>query len=339
MPSQPEKDNADETHHRSCTDDGPCVSALDCWYLTGPTASGKTAVGVEMARLLDAEIVSLDSMAVYRGMDIGTAKPSREQRDAVPHHLIDILNPDQEFSVWDYVEAAERRMREISGRGRQVLFVGGTPLYLKAVLRGLFRGPPADWEFRRQVEEEVRRVGIAVLHERLSQVDPLSASKLHPHDIRRIIRALEVYKSTGEPISHKQLQFEEGTGADRCRVFVLAWPRALLYQRIDGRVQGMFAAGLVDEVRGLLDRYGELGRTAAQAVGYREVIDHLRCPTTLEVTIDRVKNRTHQFARRQETWFRSLSECRRIEQDERIDAAEMARRLVELGCRASSSDQ
>jgi tRNA dimethylallyltransferase len=306
-------------------------AAIQCWYLTGPTAAGKTGVGIEMARLLNAEIISLDSMAVYRGMDIGTAKPTPSQRAAVPHHLIDILDPVQEFSVSDYVQRAHQTMAAIRAAGREVLFVGGTPMYLKAMLRGLFQGPPADWEFRAQVEEEARRVGIEALHQRLQQVDPLAASKLHANDVRRIIRALEVYKITGEPISHLQLQFEEGTAAVRCRVFTLSWPRPTLYRRIDARVEWMFASGLVEEVRGLLDTYGQLGRTASQAVGYREVIEALNEQAPWADTHERVKARTHQFARRQETWFRSLCECRRIELSEDATPADIAQQLVALG--------
>lgn len=312
------------------SDCGPVGPALDCWYLTGPTAAGKTSVGLALARLIGAEIISLDSMAVYRGMDIGTAKPGADQQRAVPHHLIDILDPDQEFSVSNYVELAHRKIAELRGAGREVLFVGGTPMYLKAMLRGLYSGPPADWQFRREVEAEARRVGIEALHARLNLVDPLSAAKLHKNDIRRIIRALEVYKITGTPISHQQLQFEEGTPADRCRVFVLGWPRALLHRRIDVRVEWMFEAGLIDEVRRLLDQFRSLGRTAAQAVGYREAIAHVRGEISFEEAVRRVRVRTHQFARRQETWFRSLSECRRIEQDERISPADVARQLAQL---------
>ncbi|MHB8969689.1 MAG: tRNA (adenosine(37)-N6)-dimethylallyltransferase MiaA [Pirellulaceae bacterium] len=310
---------------------GSVPPALDCWYLTGPTAAGKTSVGMELARLLGTEVISLDSMAVYRGMDIGTAKPSPEQLRAVPHHLINILDPDQEFSVSNYVEAAHQRIAALRTAGREVLFVGGTPMYLKALLRGMYQGPPADWQFRREVEEEARRVGIETLHARLGQVDPLSAAKLHQNDIRRIIRALEVYKITGEPISHQQLQFDQGVPADRCRAFVLGWSRAVLHQRIDARVEWMFSAGLIDEVRGLLATFGALGRTASQAVGYREAIAYLRGEMSLQETRRQVQVRTHQFARRQETWFRSLSECRRIEQDSSSGAAETAERLVEQG--------
>ncbi len=305
--------------------------ALDCWYLTGPTAAGKTTVGIEMARLLGADVVSLDSMAVYRGMDIGTAKPTPDQRQEVPHHLLDILDPVEEFSVSNFVEAAHDLIRTIRTAGREVLFVGGTPMYLKAMLRGLFTGPPADWDFRRQVEEEARQIGVNALHERLAQVDPLAAAQLHPNDVRRIIRALEVYKITGQPISHQQLQFEEGKPAEQCRVFVMGWPRTTLHHRIDQRVQWMFEAGLVDEVQGLLDKFDRLGRTASQAVGYREVITHLQNHESLNATIQKVKARTHQFARRQETWFRSLSECRRIEQDATTPPNEVAQQLVQLG--------
>lgn len=207
-------------------------------------------------------------------------------------------------------------------------------MYLKAMLRGIYTGPPADWAFRKEVEEEVRRVGVEPLYKRLGQVDPLSADKLHKNDVRRIIRALEVYKITGEPLSHRQLQFEEGARVEDCRVFVLGWPRATLHERIDERVERMFENGLIGEVQGLLDRFGELGRTASQAVGYREAIEHLRGGMALSEAKSRVRVRTHQFARRQETWFRSLSECQRIERDARMDAGEIARRLVELGSRA-----
>ena len=207
-----------------------------------------------LAERLNAEIISMDSMAIYRDMDIGTAKPAPELRAAVPHHLIDILDPTELYSVSDYLIDAEKRVNEIRARGKEPLFVGGTPLYLKAMLRGMFEGPPADEEFRAEVAAEIDRVGIEALHKRLEQVDPLSASKLHPNDVRRIIRALEVYKATGEPISHMQMQFDEGRQPEEARVFVLTWPRSELHVRINDRVDQMFAAGFVDEVRALLDK-------------------------------------------------------------------------------------
>lgn len=285
----------------------------DCWFLTGPTASGKTAAGVALAQRLGAEIISLDSMAIYRGLNIGTAKPSPAEQGGVPHHLIDLIEPDQEFSVVQYVAAAEKVVAEIAGRGRVPLFVGGTPLYLKALLRGIFEGPPADWDFRHELEAFAEREGEEALHRRLEGVDPATARRLHARDRRRVIRALEVYEKTGTPISDlQQQQFERARPAEACRVFMLNWPRAELNERIDRRVEAMFAAGLVDEVRKLLASSRGLGRTAGQAVGYREVAAHLRGELELAETMELVKIRTRQFAKRQMTWFRSLSECRII---------------------------
>lgn len=291
----------------------PLDSADNCWYLTGATAVGKSGVGVALAERLDAEIVSLDSMAIYRGMDIGTAKPSLEQRDAVPHHLIDIVDPADDFSVAQYLDAAQRTIAEIQSRGRQVLFVGGTPLYLKCLLRGLFDGPSANWQLRAEIQAELALVGSAALHERLAQFDPVAASQIHPNDARRLVRALEVFRATGEPISHQQLEFEEGRSAEECRVFVLRRPRDEQHRRIEERVDWMIQAGLIDEVRRLTSEGRILGRTASQAVGYHEVLDHLSGNSDLQATVERIKVRTRRFAKRQGTWFRSLSECRFID--------------------------
>jgi len=307
-------------------------TVLDCWFLTGPTASGKTGVGIELARRLGAEIISLDSMAIYRGMDIGTAKATPEQRAAVRHHMLDVVDPDEEYSVARYVDEVHGLIGEIRSRGREVLFVGGTPLYLKALLRGLFEGPPADWEFRRQVEAELHEVGQQALHQRLKQIDPVTASRLHPNDTRRLIRALEVYKVTGQPISHLQLQHEEAVPTESCRVFVLKWDRQQLHERIDWRVDQMFAAGLVDEVRGLLAGGRALSQTASQAVGYREVLEHVAGRRDLEETRARMKTRTRRFAKRQSTWFRSLSECRDVAVCGELSDAEIADRVFALGC-------
>jgi tRNA dimethylallyltransferase len=281
------------------------------WYLTGPTASGKTAAGIELARLLSAEIVSMDSMALYRGMDVGTAKPTPAERAAVPHHLVDVLAPEEDFSLAQYVEAAGRAAAEIVARGRVPLFVGGTPLYLKALLRGIFSGPPANWELRRRWLAVAQDQGPQRLHAELEAVDPPTARRLHPRDTRRIVRALEVYELTGQRISDLQRQFDRARPADACRVFALDWPTAELNERIDRRVDQMFASGFVAEVRRLM-ALGPWGRTARQAVGYREVAEHLRGQRDLEATVALVKQRTRQFAKRQRTWFRSLSEVRRI---------------------------
>ena len=288
---------------------GPTTTA-DCWYLTGPTAVGKSAVAVELARRLGAEILSLDSMAVYRGLDIGTAKPTPAEQGGVPHHLIDLVDPDQEYTLAQYVEAAERAAREIAARGAVPLFVGGTPLYLKALLRGLFTGPPADWSLRRELQALSRAEGPEHLHAQLAAVDPRSAARLHPRDERRVIRALEVWEKTGRSISDLQQQFDLARPAAECRVFVLTRPKDELAERIDQRVEAMFAQGLVDEVRQLAAQPRGLSRTASQALGYREVLEHLAGKRDLSATVELVKLRTRQFAKRQMTWFRSLSECR-----------------------------
>lgn len=305
--------------------------ALDCWYLSGPTAGGKTSTGLELARRIGAEIISLDSMALYRGMDIGTAKPTAEEQETVPHHLVDVLEPHEEYSLAQYLEAAWEAIRTIKQRGRKVLFVGGTPLYLKGLLRGVFEGPAADWEFRKQLEQEAKRQGPGYLHRRLAEIDPASAAWLHPNDTRRLIRAIEVYEKTSRPISEFQQQFKTGRTADETRVFVLDWPRNQLHARINRRVDQMFAAGLVDETRELLARSRPLSKTAHQAVGYREVIEFLKGHGTLAETIELVKTHTRQFAKRQWTWFRSLSECRLVPVSEALAPAEVAQRIAELG--------
>jgi len=305
--------------------------ALDSWYLTGPTAGGKTEVAVELAGLIGAEIISLDSMALYRGMDVGTAKPAIEERGGAPHHLIDVIEPEEEYSLAQYVAAAHGCIRRIKNRGGEALFVGGTPLYLKGLLRGIFEGPPADWKFRRELEREADEQAPGFLHARLAGVDPVSAERLHPNDARRLIRALEVFEKTGKPISQLQGQFEHCRPAEECRVFVLDWPRRELYERIDRRVEQMFLAGLVDEARHLLTRPGGLSKTAAQALGYREVIDHLRGGPGLPETIELVKTHTRQFAKRQLTWFRSLEECRFLPVAGDFDPADVARRIAEAG--------
>ncbi|MEX2172984.1 MAG: tRNA (adenosine(37)-N6)-dimethylallyltransferase MiaA [Pirellulaceae bacterium] len=333
----------------------PVPPALDCWYLTGPTAAGKTAVGVELARQIQAEIVSLDSMALYQGMDIGTAKPAAEDRRRVPHHLLDLVPPTEDFSLSEYIDAAHAAIADIRSRGKQVLFVGGTPLYLKALLRGVYQGPPADWQFRTEIEAELKTLPVAALHQRLEVIDPLLAAKLHPHDKRRIIRGLEVFRLTGKRLSHLQTQFDDSQPAARLKVFVLSWPREALHLRIDARVEQMFAAGLVEEVRGLLGKHGRLSRTARQAVGYGEVVELLEGqgvsgaglgavgsalrgvpgsastpPPELAACIEQVKIRTRQFARRQETWFRSLRECRLVPMLEGPTPAAVAQTILDL---------
>lgn len=283
-----------------------------CWFLAGPTAAGKTAVGLLLARRLDAEIVALDSMTLYRRMDIGTAKPSREERAIVPHHLIDILEPHEEFSVSDYVAAAGRACRSILSRGRVPLFVGGAGLYLRSLLRGVFDGPPADWPYRRSLEQQAREQAPGWLHVRLGEIDPVAASRLHPADERRIIRALEVQYLTGKPASEQQQETPLPPSDRPQHVYWLQPQRDWLYRRIERRVDAMMEAGLVEEVQSLLADNAGLSRTARQALGYKEIIAHLSGEDSLDAAIASLKTRTRQFAKRQLTWFRNLVECRPV---------------------------
>lgn len=308
----------------------------DCWFLSGPTASGKSEVGIELARRIGAEIISMDSMAIYRRMDIGTAKPSAAQRCAVPHHLVDVLEPHEEYSLAQYIAAAEQTVREIRSRGHESLFVGGTPLYLKGLLRGIFQGPPANDEFRRRCEEEARRGPPGLLHQRLAEIDAEAARRLHPNDTRRIIRAMEVHAETQQPISSLQRQFALGCPADACRVFVLQWPKEELDVRINRRVEQMFADGLVDEVQTLLADGQPLSKTASQAVGYREVIELLQSDGDRQETMALIQTHTRQFAKRQGTWFRSLTECRFVACSATMLTDEIVDQIVTIGSGSKS---
>lgn len=287
--------------------------------LTGPTGSGKTRLGIELAHRLDAEIISMDSMALYRGMDIGTAKPTPEERAAIPHHLVDVREPWESGSVAWWLEQAKNCAREIESRGKRVLFVGGTPLYLKALIAGLFEGPPGDDALRQRLTAEAEAGGLAILHRRLAEVDPASALRIHPNDLRRTVRALEVYELTGTPMSAWQTQWTTAPPPSPDATPAVLWldlPRAMLYDRINRRVVEMFAAGFVEEVRRL--RSGERGLSleASKALGYAEVGELLNGRITCEEAIDLIQTRSRNFAKRQLTWFRHIPECRRVTIDE-----------------------
>lgn len=284
-----------------------------CWFLAGPTACGKSETGLLLAEQLGGEILSLDSMAIYQGMDIGTAKPSLEDQARVPHHLIDVIAPSEEFSVAEYLRGAQQGCRDILDRGHVPLFVGGTGLYLRSILRGVFEGPSADWKLRRRLEDQAKIHEPGWLHGRLVEVDPASAAKLHPNDMRRVIRALEVFELTGQPLSEQQKHDPLPVGDRPQHVYWISPPRDWLYQRIDARVDAMIQRGLVEEVRQLLASDKPLSHTAHQALGYKELFDAIEGDADLDEAIKSTKTRTRQFAKRQHTWFRNLVECQPIE--------------------------
>jgi len=277
--------------------------------LTGPTGSGKSGLALELAERLNAEIVSMDSMTVYRGFDIGTAKPTEADRGRVPHHLIDVLHPWESGSVAWWLEQAAAAVSDIEKRGRIALIVGGTPMYLKALLRGLFRGPPADPELRRRLETEAESGGVAALHARLATIDSAAAGKINTNDLRRIVRALEVWESTGQPISSFQNQWAGDSATSGPDLVCLEMPRAELYERINQRVLGMLSAGWLDEARRLRESPLRPSREASAALGYRELWEHLDGRRPWDQTVLRIQQGTRKFAKRQLTWFRHLPNC------------------------------
>lgn len=320
----------------------PVELLRQCIFLAGPTAVGKTDATLELvSRIPKIEIVSLDSMCIYRGMDIGTAKPSRELQRQVPHHLLDIRDPHEEFSVADYVEAARSACQEIVARDGVPLFSGGTGLYLRAVLRGVFEGPPADWGIRNrlqtQADEAAARDDHFWLMRQLERVDPDAAMRLHPNDQRRIIRAIEVFELTGSTLSSQQKQHPLPEDQRPPHVYWLSPDRDWLHDRINQRVTAMFEDGLVDEVRELIKCDPPIGKTASQGLGYKEVIDGLAGDSDHELTIEDcgaivelIQTRTRQFAKRQHTWFRNLEECVEVQVTSEDSPVQVGSRLEQL---------
>jgi tRNA dimethylallyltransferase len=302
--------------------------ASELIFIIGGTACGKSAVGLELARRLEAEIVACDSMKVYRRMDIGTAKPSAAQQREIRHHLIDVVEPSDSFSAAAYVELADRAIAEIRGRGRPVVVVGGTALYLMGLARGLFEGPGQDPEFRRRLRERVAREGAEAVHAELRAVDPDAAGRIHPRDTRRVERALEVHALTGQTISSLQTQWTSTTRRHGGRFIGLRWEKSAHHRRINARVKRMIDAGLVDEVRSLRAEPKPLSRQAAQAVGYAEIIAYLAGEMDLEQAVERIKINSRRLAKQQRTWFRRFPDVEWIDLNESSSAQEVAEQLI-----------
>ena len=278
------------------------TSKLLC--LLGPTAVGKTEIAIQLAQCLDAEIVSVDSRQIYRQMDIGTAKPTPEEQQAARHHLIDCVDISQPFSVADYQSLADAAIADIQNRGKRVLLVGGAGLYFRAIVDGLFEGPGANPALRKRLEAEAAQNGVDSLHKRLQTCDPESADRIHPNNLVRVIRALEVYELTGTPMSELQQQWHPEKQRYPFIAFGLTMPRALLYRRIEQRVDVMLANGLIAEVESLLAAGYARDSVALQSFGYRELIAYLDGDCTYLEAISQLKQNTRRFAKRQLTWFR-----------------------------------
>ena len=275
-----------------------------CWVLAGPTASGKTALSIRLAKEHNCEIICMDSMQIYRGMTIGTAKPTPEEMEGIPHHMVDVANPGEAFSVAMYQKMAEGAMADIIARGKQPLLVGGTGLYLRALRHPMAMGMvTGDDKIREELERQSEQTdGRYKLHQRLSEVDPETAARLHVNDVRRVVRALEVYQLTGVPFS-RQPQVETDAPY-QYRVASLTMDRAILYQRIEKRVDMMMEAGLMDEVRSLLESGVPADAQALKGLGYKELIPYLRGECSLDEAVYELKLGTRHYAKRQLTWMR-----------------------------------
>jgi tRNA dimethylallyltransferase len=292
--------------------------------IIGPTAVGKTKLSIELAKRLNGEIISGDSMQIYKKMDIGTAKITTEEMEGIPHHLIDIKDPAESFSVAEFQELVRAKITEISNRGKLAIIVGGTGLYIQAVIYDYqFSTAPADGTLRLRLEERARAIGKEALHHELTRIDPKSASQIHPNNIRRVIRALEIYYSTGKTMSETQKDQQPET-LYQTALIGLIMDREKLYERINSRVEIMVEQGLVAEVKQLYDQ-GLRDCQSIQAIGYKEIYDYLDGFVSLEEAIDNLKKNSRHYAKRQLTWFRNKMD---VQWFDITDADDLAKKII-----------
>ena len=306
--------------------------------IVGATASGKTAVSLETAQALGCEILCMDSMQIYRGMDIGTAKPTAAEQAAVPHHLLDIVEPTAPFSVAEYVTSAHRVIAEVLSRGHIPLLVGGTGLYLNGLSLPMdYGGLPSDPAVRAELQALLSRIGAEALHKRLAEVDPEAAARLHPNDTRRVIRALEIHRLTGIPMSAHRAP-EAADAPYDFQLFAIDWPRAELHARINRRVDQMMAEGLLDEVRSLLRSGISPEDQSMQGLGYKQLIPVIQSGMPLADAVEQIKTGTRNYARRQLIWFRRDKRIRWIASDRLAQAKEEIIRIWEDPASWTSND-
>jgi len=272
--------------------------------ICGPTASGRTALSIELAKKINGEIISSDSMQIYKYMDIGTAKPTTEERQGIPHHLLDFVEPNQRYSVAEFKKDAETAIEEIISRGKTPIVVGGTGLYVDSLIYGIeYQDIQLDEKYRQELEERAEREGLENLYEEAQKIDPQAMEKISKNDRKRIIRVLEIYKATGKNKTEQEIESRKKGVKYDYKVFAINWDRELLYERINKRVDIMIEQGLIQEVQELLKKYTEFP-TAMQGLGYKEVVEYLQGTVTREEMIEKIKMETRRYAKRQITWFK-----------------------------------
>lgn len=302
--------------------------------ITGPTASGKTALSIELAKQIGGEIISADSMQVYRHMDIGSAKVTKEEMDGVPHHLIDVLEPSEEFNVVRFQEMARKAMEGIYERGKIPIIAGGTGFYIQALLYDIdFTETDENNSIREELEQKARTEGAAVLHDMLREIDPESAEAIHENNVKRVIRAIEFYRQTGKKISDHNRQEREKSSPYQFLYYVIDLPRELLYSRIEQRVDQMVEQGLVEEVKALQAMGCTRDMVSMQGLGYKEILDYLNGQLTLDEAVYVLKRDTRHFAKRQLTWFRRERDVRWLELETFAGSREEMLRSVLKDCR------
>jgi len=274
-------------------------------FLLGPTASGKTEIALSLAPLINAEIISLDSMLVYRGMDIGTAKPSAAEMAQIPHHMIDVVEASDEFSVAKYLELTQEIEERLRQQNKNALYVGGTTMWFKALAFGLIDLPEVSATLRSELEQRLQDEGVIPLRNELQKVDPAAVARIHPNDTRRLLRALETWHSTGRSLSDWQQQWTSSNHVDEC-AWVLDWPREILHQRVRSRFEQMFQGGLLDEIHAIKGGCG-FGKTASKAIGYKQILEHFNGERDLASALEKCISQTNVLIRRQMTWYRSFS--------------------------------
>lgn len=294
--------------------------------IIGPTAVGKTKLSIELAKQYNGEIISGDSMQIYRGMDIGTAKIKHEEMEGIAHHLIDIKEPDESFSVAEFQQLVRAKISDITSKGKLPIIVGGTGLYIQAVIYDYqFSEAPADEEFRLQLEEMAKEIGNEALHQELTKVDPESASQIHPNNVRRVIRALEIFHCTGKIMSDYQNNQQPDLLYETALIG-LTMERDKLYERINMRVDMMISEGLLDEVS-RLHRQGLRDCQSIQAIGYKEIYDYLDGKVGLDLAIENLKQNSRRYAKRQLTWFRNKME---VQWFDMTDVSNLSKKITEI---------